>query len=117
MPIPLVSDSSLPLTDEVADDKGGGNHSIVEYAALIPNHSGSTGGLPMPPASENRPGNSSHGSRIYNEAGSARVNCVAHLRESFTSQGISIPASDLLLSSWRSKTKSNYNSLFAKWAD
>ena len=113
----LVSDSSLPLADKTTDGESGGNHSIVEYAALVSNHSGSTGGLPSPPASKNRPGNSSHRSRVHNEAGSARVNCLAHLRESFTSQGISTSASDLLLSSWRTKTKSNYNSLFAKWAD
>jgi len=42
---------------------------------------------------------------------------MAHLRESFASRGISPQASGLLLSSWRAKTKSNYNSLFAKWAD
>ena len=114
---PLVSDSSLPLTDKTTDGEGGGNHPVVEYATLVSNHSGSTGGLPSPPTSENRPGNSSHRSRIHNEAGSARVNCLTHLRESFTSQGISTSASDLLLSSWRTKTKLNYNSLFAKWAD
>ena len=39
------------------------------------------------------------------------------LRQSFTSRGISTQASDLLLSSWRDKTNTSYNSLFAKWAD
>ena len=33
-------------------------------------------------------------SRIHNEAGSSRTNCLAYLRESFTSHGISTPASD-----------------------
>ena len=32
-------------------------------------------------------------------------------------KGISLDATDLLLSSWRTKTKSNYNFLFAKWVD
>ena len=41
---------------------------------------------------------------------------MAHIRESFTSGGISVEASNLLLSSWRPKTKSNYSSLFAKWS-
>ena len=42
---------------------------------------------------------------------------MAHLRKSFSSQGISEQASELLLSSWRDKTNTSYNSLFAKWAN
>jgi len=42
---------------------------------------------------------------------------MAYLWESFTSRGISTEALNLLLSSWRTKTKSNYNSLFTKWVD
>jgi len=41
---------------------------------------------------------------------------MAHLRDSFASRGISTQALELLLSSWRNKTNSSYNSLFAKWA-
>ena len=41
---------------------------------------------------------------------------MAHTWESFTSRGISAEASNLLLSSWKPKTKSNYNSLFEKWS-
>ena len=56
------------------------------------------------------------GARIHNESGGAKISSMAHIRESFTSTGISTEATDLLLSSWRPKTKSNYNSLFAKWS-
>ena len=42
---------------------------------------------------------------------------MVHLRKSFTSRGISAEASRLLLLSWRSKTQSNYNSLFMQWAN
>ena len=41
---------------------------------------------------------------------------MACLRDSFASRGVSAQASELLLSSWRSKTNSSYNSLFSKWA-
>ena len=41
---------------------------------------------------------------------------MAHIQESFTLRGISTEATDFLLSSWRLKTKSNYNLLFAKWS-
>ena len=54
---------------------------------------------------------------LYNETQGTRISCMAYLRESFTSRGISTEASNLLLSSWKTKTKSNYNSLFAKWVD
>ena len=49
---------------------------------------------------------------LYNEAWGTETSCMAYLRESFTSRGVSTEASDLLLSSWRTKTKSNYNSCF-----
>ena len=42
---------------------------------------------------------------------------MAYLHKSFTSRGVSEEALGLLLSSWRTKTKSNYNSLFTKWMD
>ena len=42
--------------------------------------------------------------------------CMAYLQESFSSRGVSLEASGLLLSSWRPKTQSSYNSAFAKWA-
>ena len=46
----------------------------------------------------------------------AQPGCMAYLQESFSSQGVSSEASALLLSSWRPKTQSSYNSAFAKWA-
>ena len=40
---------------------------------------------------------------------------MAHLRSTFSSLGLSSEASELLLSSWRSKTNQSYNSLCSKW--
>ena len=110
----LVPDSSMPVTGKVTDGKGGGNHTTMEYPAMVCNHPEPIGGPSTPPPSKNRSSDPTNRSGIYHEAGSCRINCVVHLRESFTSQGISAEASDLPLSSWRTKTKSNYNSLFAK---
>ena len=53
----------------------------------------------------------------FNAAGDSNISRMAHLRKSFSSQGISAQASELLLSSWRDKTNTSYNSLFAKWAN
>ena len=66
--------------------------------------------------SNSRPSPESHQPGVHNESGSANLGHMAHLRESYSSRGISSQAIDLLLSSWRSKTNSSYNSQFAKWA-
>ena len=52
---------------------------------------------------------------VCNESKDTRPNCMTHLRESFASRGLSSEAAGILLSSWRPKTKSNYNSLFVRW--
>jgi len=57
----------------------------------------------------NRPG-------VHNESRSSRVSGMTHIREFFASRGISSEALALLLTSWTSKTQSNYNSLCAKWS-
>jgi len=88
------------------------DHSSLEHTALVPNY---TGGLPSSFTSQ-ASSSSANRSGLYNEVRGSRTSCMAYLRESFTSQGISGEATHLILSSWRSKTKSNYNSLFAKWA-
>ena len=41
--------------------------------------------------------------------------CMAYLRERYRSQQLSEEATDLMLSSWRTKTNKSCNSLFAKW--
>ena len=53
---------------------------------------------------------------VSNAPGIPKPGCMAYLRESFSSRGVSQEASNLLLSSWRPKTQSIYNSAFSKWA-
>ena len=113
----MVPHSSVPITGEKTDGKDGDNHPTVELPAMVSNYPRSTGKFSSPSPSEDRPGSPANNARICHEAGSSGASCMAHLRGSFTSQGISSAASELLLSSWRTKTKSNYNSLFAKWAN
>ena len=113
----MVPDSSLPVTGKTTDGKDGSNNPTMEFPAMVSNHPRSTGRPSSSPPSKNRPGNPPNRSGIYHATRSPGPSCMAHLRESFTSQGLSTMASDLLLSSWRAKTKLNYNSLFAKWAD
>jgi len=113
MPIPFVFDRPLLITDQTTECQSHTDHSSLEHTALVPNYTGDDGGLPSSSTSQ---GSDSPANRsgLYNEARGSGTSCMAYFRKSFTSQGISGEATDLLLSSWRSKTKSNYNSLFAK---
>ena len=52
---------------------------------------------------------------VHHDSGSPNSSRMAHLREAFKSQGLSQSASQLVMSSWREKTTTNYNSLFKKW--
>ena len=114
----MVLDSSLAQPDKATDGQSGHDHTALDHATMVSNDPGDARELSTPSPSNPRPGNSANGSgRLYNEARGTGTSCMAYLRESFTSRGISTEASNLLLSSWRTKTKSNYNSLFSKWVD
>ena len=112
---PLVPDKSLSVTDQTTECQGHIDHPTVEHPAVVSSYTGTIRGLTLTTTSERRSGASSIELEVPNDTGSAGTSCMAYIRESFTSQGISSKAAELLLSSWRTKTKSNYNSLFAKW--
>ena len=113
---PMVPDCTLSEPNKETSSKSGNDHSTVGISTLVPNHSGDAGGVSQTSPSSGRPSDTSVRTGLHNEPGCANTSGMANLRESFTSQGISPEAADLLLASWRSKTKSNYDSLFAKWA-
>ena len=111
----MVPHSSVPITGEKTDSKDGNNHPTVELLVMVSNYPGSTGKFSSPrtdlvvlPTMQEF---------VMKQGVPELRSCMAHLRGSFTSQGVSSAISELLLSSWRTKTKSNYNSLFAKWAN
>ena len=113
---PMVLDSTLPESDKTTKGKGGNNHPPLGITTVVPNNSGNAGGLPQDPTNEGRSGHTPNRSGIHNESRCTGVSGMAHIRESFTSRGISSDASALLLASWRPKTQSNYDSLFSKWS-
>ena len=113
---PMVLDSSLPQPDKAAEGQISHDHTTLDHTTMVSNDPGDARKLSMPSLSNSRPGNSANRSgRLHNETWGTGTSCTAYLKESFTSQGISTEASNLLLSSWRTKT--NYNSLFTKWVD
>ena len=77
---------------------------------------GTPGGLPFTSTVIARSGSDANRSAVSNEIGSAPSDRLAYLRQSYSSQGFSSEASNLMLALWRDKTNSNYGSSFAKWA-
>jgi len=57
--------------------------------------------LPQSVADPIRSGNAANGTTVSNVRGSPTTDCLAHLRESYSSQGLFDEASKLMLSSWR----------------
>ena len=114
----VVPSSSIAGSGKATEVQTGDSYPPLGHSTLVPDYSGNAEGLPSPSPGGSRSHNTTNSSgQLHNEAGSTGAGCMAYLQESFTSRGLSTEASDLLLSSWRTKTKSNYDSLFAKWMD
>ena len=100
------------------DDAGGqcGAHSTsVESSSMVSSTPVPASGLPMPLASQgvyNPTGTHSPTTRQGTRGTAGRM---AYIRRSCEERELSKGATDLLMASWRSKSQSNYNSLFHKW--
>ena len=112
----LVPDQSLSLQGESGGSENSDGNTIMEYTTLVSCSTETVGGLPSPADPSTRPSSIASGSGVPDETGSSSTDRLAYLRESYTSQGLSSEASNLMLASWRDKTNSNYGSSFAKWA-
>ena len=113
---PLVPHFSVPKSDKMSTSQSTVSNTTLAIPTMVPTSSGDVGGL-----SSSTPSDSGHCSEpiqsgVHNEARGSSTGRMARLRDSFASRGISTQASELLLSSWRSKTNNSYNSLFSKWA-
>ena len=111
----MVLDRTVSESSKETSGQSGDNHSVVDIPTVVPVHPGDAGRLPEAITRQRRLSGSPDRTRIY-ESGGTKISGMAHIQESFTSRGISTEATDLLLASWRSKTKSNYDLLFAKWS-
>ena len=111
----LVSNQPLSDPGGAAGGKDSDANALVEHSAVVSGHSRNGGGLPSTSTKQVGPGHPSSRPGVYNAPRSSTLDRMAHLRNSFTSQGLSGQASELLLTSWRTKTNQNYNSLCNKW--
>ena len=84
---------------------------------MVPNFTGAVRGLSPLATESGESREMSINTGLHNETRGSDSDCMAHLRESFASRGLSSETTGLLLSSWRQKTKCSYNYAFSKWAD
>ena len=111
----LVLDQLLSMSSGSSTGKDSVVKSVVEHSVMVPSCSGNAGGSPPPSSRQREPSVPTSRSSVYIATGSFTTDHMAHLLKSFTSQGLSGEASELLLSSWTSKTNQNYNSLCSRW--
>jgi len=89
----VVFNKSLSVSGVSTAGKNCNDSSLVKHSTLVSSDSRNVGGLPTTPSQQNRPGDSSNRVAIHNVLRSAYTNPMAHLRDSFTSQGLSGEAS------------------------
>ena len=111
----MVPDTTMFDSDKAITGQSGANHTAMAIPTLVSSPAGNAGRLPSSTFHEARHNSEPHQPEIHNEAGSSDTGRMAHIQKSLASRGVSTQATNLLLSSWRDKTNSNYNSLFAKW--
>jgi len=113
----LVSDLPMSHQSQSSMNANGTKNTFLEDPVLVSCGTRDVGGLPQSVTSPIRPGHDANGTRVSNARRSPTTDRLAHLRESYSSQGLSDEASKLMLSSKRDKTNSNYGSSFTKWAN
>ena len=111
----MVPDLSMSSSGEEATSQGSVNHPSMEHSTMVPSSTGAVRGSSPPATESGESCEMSINTGLHNETRGSNSDCMAHLRESFASRGLSSEATGLLLSSWRQKTKCSYNSAFSKW--
>ena len=112
---PLVFNPLLPQSSSCSEDQANTSNPLMAIPSLVPSGAGDVRGH-TPTAPESKAPHLSSPRAGVSNAPMPQPGCMAYLRESFSTLGVSPEASALLLSSWRPKTQSSYNSAFAKWA-
>ena len=115
LPPPLVSNSLLPQSSSFPESQADTINSTVAISTMVPNGTGHVRGHTPTITNSRRPHISPPRAGVSDALGMPKPGGMAYLRES-SSLGVFPEASMLLLSSWKTKTQSSYNSVFPKWA-
>jgi len=80
-----------PLSDPggTAGGKDSGANTLVEHSAVVSSYSRNGGGLPSTSTKQAGPSDPSSRAGVYNVPRSSTIDCMVHLMNSFTSQGLS----------------------------
>ena len=113
---PLVPNPSMPQSGSCSKGQADIINSTVAISIMVSSGTGYVGGHTSTTTNSGRSYITPPRAGVSNAPGMPKPGCMAYLRESFLSRGVSQEASNLLLSSWRPKTQSSYNSAFSKWA-
>ena len=107
---PLGSDRLCVIASPISKCTPGPSGTSVEVSAMVPGPSGNAGGLPTS-TTKGLPGDDQPRSVNLNTT----TGRVAYLRDRYQSHQLSEEAVELMLNSWRTKTKKSHDSLFRKW--
>ena len=111
----LVSNFTSPSESSGRPSNSGADHPIMAHTAMVPGFNGSAGGLSTPPAQDGRGNKAISELRLPSTGVTSSTGHLEGLRQRFRAEKISDQAIDLILSSWRDKTNSNYNSVWKAW--
>ena len=106
---------SYPVTSEDAEGQCGPHSTSPEVSGMVPSTPNPSSGLSMPVTSQefnNPPG--SHNS-LAHQGPQSTAGCMAYIRKSCEERHLSKEATARFMTSWQTKSQSNYHSLFHKW--
>ena len=116
----ICTPSMVPHLKSVNEDPDGGgynrtNHSSLAISAMVPGIAEHDSGCPNSPPRDSRPALSITELRLPSARVPATPGRLESIRENLRARRIPENASRLIISSWRDKTNTNYNSAWRKW--
>ena len=113
---PLVPVAEHSCQDQGARSPSPSDSPSMENPAMVPTCSGTVDRSPPAPTQEGESSNFTNREGVHHASRSPSVGRLAIVRQTGRSEGLSEEALGLLQLLWRSKTMSNYESLFNKWS-
>ena len=107
--------STSSVTREDAENQHRPHSTSMEVPGMVPCSPEPTCGLPMSATNQRLNDPAAPHSPLASPRPPSATGRMAHIRRSCEERQFSKEATGLLMASWRSKSQSNYNSLFLKW--
>ena len=111
----LVPNFTSPSESSSRPSNSGTHHPIIAHTVMVTSLNEPPGRLSTPPAKDGRGNKAISELRLPNTGVTSSTGRLEALRQRFRAEKISDQAIELILSSWRDKTNSNYNSVWKAW--